>query len=85
MLFLSTSRPIFFLERVDGDRRGEQEALQRVAAGGEEVVFLRLGLDAFGDDGHAELLAHVDDVVDDDATARLARVKNRFFFIFMVE
>ena len=39
----------------------------RLSAGG----FLEFGLDALGDDLHAEGLSHVDDVVDDDAAARL--------------
>ena len=64
-VFFVYINPVFFLKRVDGNRRRKQEALQRVAASGEEMVLLRLGLDAFGDDGHAELFAHVDDVVDD--------------------
>lgn len=46
-VFFVYINPVFFLKRVDGNRRRKQEALQRVAASGEEMVLLRLGLDAY--------------------------------------
>ena len=62
---------VLLYKRFDRNRRGEQEALQVVAVGFQQVVFLEFGLDALGDDLHAEGLSHMDDVVDDDTAARL--------------
>lgn len=63
---------VLLYKRFDRNRRGEQEALQVVAVSFQQVVFLEFGLDALGDDLHAEGLSHMDDVVDDDTAARRA-------------
>ena len=71
------------LEIIGGHGASEVVALARVASQGRDLLVLLGGLDAFGDDGHAQVVGQVDDGADDGLAARsLAEVGDEARSIF---